>query len=251
MVKGWRERVYGVGVLFALWYILSWWLGPAIVPWPHVVAGVVVERTLSGELLRHAAASLARICVAIALAVALGVPVGILSGVYARFDRMFTPVVYLLFPLPKIAFLPLFMVLFGLGNLSKVLLLFAVLLFQIILAVRDGVREIPIEYHYVARTLQLSPRRLFVALYLPASLPRLVSALRISVGISIAVLFFAENYATRYGLGYFIMNSWVMINYPLMFAGIVAIGIVAALLLRLLDLAQRTLCPWLPPPPSR
>jgi ABC-type nitrate/sulfonate/bicarbonate transport system permease component len=65
------------------------------------------------------------------------------------------------------------------------------------------------------------------------------------VGIGIAVLFFAENYATTYGLGYFVMNSWVMINYPLMFAGIMALGISAALVLALLDQIQRIACPWL------
>ena len=84
----------------------------------------------------------------------------------------------------------------------------------------------------------------FFRLYLPSALPRLFSALRISVGIGIAVLFFAENYAAEYGLGYFIMNSWVMINYPMMYAGILTLGFLAWLLLLGVDRLERRLCPW-------
>jgi NitT/TauT family transport system permease protein len=84
-------------------------------------------------------------------------------------------------------------------------------------------------------------------LYIPSTLPQLFSAIRISVGIGIAVLFLAENYATSYGMGYFIMNNWVMINYPRMFAGIVALGLIAATVLAAIDLLQRLLCPWLTP----
>jgi len=155
-----------------------------------------------------------------------------------------SPVLYLLYPLPKIAFLPIFMVLFGLGNLSKIILLWAVIIFQLLIAVRDGVQSIPLEYHIAADTLGLTRKRRFFKLYLPSALPGLFSALRISVGIGMAVLFFAENYATSYGLGYFIMNSWVMINYPMMFAGILGLGLLSYLVMISLDWLERFLCPW-------
>jgi ABC-type nitrate/sulfonate/bicarbonate transport system permease component len=139
------------------------------------------------------------------------------------------------------------MVLFGLGDLSKILLLISVIVFQLVLAARDGVRGIPRELLFAADTLRLGRRERIARLYLPSTLPQLFSAVRISVGIGIAVLFLAENYATSYGMGYFIMNNWVMINYPRMFAGIVALGLIAAGVLTTIDLLQRLLCPWLTP----
>lgn len=237
--------IYGLAVVIALWYLAGLALGFRLIPAPHTVFAVFWRLVISGQLLYHGAASLLRLGAGILLALVLGVPIGIFTGISRKIDQLISPVVYILYPLPKIAFLPVFMLLFGLGDLSKILFLLSVLLFQIILAARDGVKEIPRELHIAARTLRMSRKDLFFRLYLPSALPRLFSALRISIGIGIAVLFFAENYATTYGLGYFIMNSWVMINYPLMFAGIMALSIAAALVLALLDRIQHLSCPWL------
>lgn len=237
--------IYGLAVVILLWYLAGLLLGFRLIPAPHTVFVVFWKLTMSGQLLFHGAASLLRLGAGIILAVLLGVPIGIFTGINRKMDQLISPVVYILYPLPKIAFLPVFILLFGLGDLSKILLLLSVILFQIILAARDGVKEIPRELHIASRILRLSRRNLFFRLYLPSVLPRLFSAMRISVGIGIAVLFFAENYATTYGLGYFVMNSWVMINYPLMFAGIMALGISAALVLALLDQIQHISCPWL------
>ncbi|MDA3948465.1 MAG: ABC transporter permease subunit [Spirochaeta sp.] len=237
----------GLAVVVAAWWVLSLTLGPALIPPPPRVATVLVGLLLRGELLLHAGASLLRLVAGITVATAIAIPIGIAAGVSRRIDRFVSPVVYVLYPIPKIAFLPVFMVLFGLGDLSKILLLISVIVFQLVLAARDGVRGIPRELLFAADTLRLGRRERIARLYLPSTLPQLFSAVRISVGIGIAVLFLAENYATSYGMGYFIMNNWVMINYPRMFAGIVALGLIAAGVLTTIDLLQRLLCPWLTP----
>jgi len=239
-------KLYGLSATIALWYILSLILGPQLIPLPHTVGWHFIQLVTEGELLLHSLASLLRILGGILLALITAVPLGILTGTFPPADKALTPVVYLLYPLPKIAFLPVFMLLFGLGDLSKILLLSTVLFFQLLLASRDGVRNLPREYIRVAQNLNLSPKQRFLKLYLPASLPPLFSALRISIGIAMAVLFFAENYATSYGLGYYIMNSWIMINYPLMFCGILAMALTAGLLLYLIDRAEKWACPWQP-----
>lgn len=209
------------------------------------MAVVLGRLVVQGTIFRHAVASLLRLVAGIGIAVVLGVPLGIVSGVSPRADRLISPVVYVLYPLPKIAFLPVFMVLFGLGDVSKIVLLVAVIFFQLVLSARDGVRGIPRELHYAAATLRLHGVARFRRLYLPSALPQVFSAVRISVGIGIAVLFLAENYATTYGMGYFIMNNWVMINYPRMFAGIVALGVQAAAVLATVDAIERRVCRWL------
>ncbi|HKK48784.1 MAG TPA: ABC transporter permease [Alkalispirochaeta sp.] len=239
------STVGGLAGVVAFWWGLSAVLGATLIPSPATVAAVLWALLVEGSIFRHAGASLLRLMAGIGAAVLVGVPVGILSGVSSRADRLISPVVYVLYPLPKIAFLPVFMVLFGLGDLSKIVLLVAVIFFQLVLSARDGVRGIPRELHYAAATLKLDGIARFRRLYLPSALPQVFSAVRISVGIGIAVLFLAENYATTYGMGYFIMNNWVMINYPRMFAGIVALGVLAAAVLSVIDVLERHVCRWL------
>jgi len=238
------SAVYGMLAVVLIWYALSALLGARLIPPAHQVVWLLAQLVFSGQLLLHAGASTLRLATGILAALVVAVPLGIWAGVSPAADTIVSPVVYILYPVPKIAFLPIFMVLFGLGDTSKVVLLFSVILFQLIIAVRDGVKEIPEELHRAAGILGMKPLVRFFRLYLPSTLAKLFSALRISTGIGIAVLFLAENYATRYGMGYFIMNNWVMINYPRMFAGILGLAILAALVLALIDGTERRVCPW-------
>lgn len=238
------RRTYGVVVLVISWYAISLLTGTALVPFPHTVAKVFAAQIANGSLLLHSLYSAGRFLTGMALAVLIAVPVGLLAGVSQKADQYVTPVLYLVYPLPKIAFLPVFIALFGLGELSKVILLLTVLVFQLILAVRDGVRAVPIELERAAITLQMDRKSRLLRLYFPSALPSLFHALRIGVGIGMAVLFFGENYATTYGLGYTIMNQWSMIQYPGMFASIIALGLVAGGMIVMIDRAERHLCPW-------
>lgn len=245
MKNKYLSRFYGLLIVTILWYILSFFVGNQLIPYPNNVWLHLFKITVSGEILPHIAYSLFRLISAIAWALIVGVPIGLLIGSSAKTDQWFSPILYILYPIPKIAFLPVFMALFGLGDFSKITLLFSVLIFQIIIAARDGVKHIPIEFHYISQTLKLSRKDRLLKLYLPHALPNIFSALRISIGISMAVLFFGENYATSYGIGYYIMNNWIMVNYKGMFAGIVSLALMAALLIYLIDLLQNRICPWL------
>lgn len=234
------------GLLFVaiLWQGASFLLGETIVPQPLSTSLLFLRLLGEGTILLHGGATLVRLLGGMLLGLTVALPLGIWAGVSRIGNRLVSPVLYVLYPVPKIAFLPLFMILFGLGNRSKIILLFSVIVFQLAIAARDAVKNIPVELHRAARVLELGPAKRFTALYLPSTLPGVFSALRITVGIGMAVLFLAENYATEYGLGYFIMNNWVMINYPRMFAGILTLGILSSLILFLLDILQRILIPW-------
>jgi len=239
-----NRTLYGVMIVIALWYLLHLAVRSPIVPGPWETT-VTFFKLMTGNLLLHIGVSLYRILVAVMLSVIVGLPLGIYIGWSKRADKYLSPVVYLLYPIPKIAFLPVFLVLFGLGDASKIILIITIIFFQILLAARDGIKEITKEMVDSARSLGLGGRMLFFDLILPAVMPKMISALRISIGIGIAALFFAENYATRYGIGYFIMNSWVMVDYVAMFAGVMALSLLGILLFRLLDLLERKFCPWL------
>lgn len=197
------------------------------------------------DLPLHTLASLVRVVVALVVSLVVAVPTGMLAGGRPPVDRLVTPVAYLLYPVPKIAFLPAFIVLLGLGEASKLALLVTILVFPLYLAARDGVREISPDLRLSARSLGLRGWALVRHVILPATLPRLFSALRLGVGIALSVLFFAENFATEYGLGSFVMNQWSILRYAEMGWGIGALSLLGLVLFAAVDVAERQLCPWL------
>lgn len=243
--KGARhQNLYGILLVLILWELLHLLVRSSIIPGP-IETIVVFVKLLQGELLIHVAVSLYRILFAILISILIGLPLGLWVGLEQRVDRFLSPIVYILYPIPKIAFLPVFLVLFGLGDPSKIILIITIIVFQILIAARDGTKEIPKELFDSAKSLGLSQGQIYTNLILPALLPRMISALRISIGISISTLFFAENYATHYGIGYFIMNSWVMVDYLGMFAGIIAISLLGIGIFKGIDFLEQRLCPWL------
>jgi NitT/TauT family transport system permease protein len=219
-------------------------LGSSVIPSPFATILnfiAIFPGTLSINLL----VSLARILTAVLISLIFGTVIGLWIGMNKKADALITPVVYILYPLPKIAFLPILMILFGLGNTPKIVLIIIIIIFQIILSVRDGVKEIPKELFYSVKSLGLKKTETYRHLILPAVTPKIITSLRISIGVSISVLFFGENFATTYGIGYFIMNSWLMVNYLEMFSGILALSLLGLLIFKLIDLLEYKLCRWI------
>ena len=236
--------LFGAVIVLIFWYVLHLAIGSKIIPGPWETIATFF-RLMTGTLLLHVIISIFRITAAMVISMAVGVPLGLWMGLSEKADSVISPVAYILYPIPKVAFLPLFMVIFGLGNSSKIILIISIIVFQIVLAVRDGVKEIPMELYDSVRSLGLSRWQTYTNLVFPAVLPKIISALRVSIGVSIATLFFSENFATTYGIGYFIMNCWVMVDYVQMFAGILAMSIMGIIIFKAVDLIERKLCPWL------
>ena len=199
---------------------------------------------ISGELVRHTVYSLYRLTTAIGLALVVGTLTGVVMGMSPKIESVFAPFVYVMFPVPKAALLPILFVFFGLGDLSKIVLIYLILYFQITLAVYDAVKGIPKAIFLSASTIQLKGLKLYKHVVFPAILPSVFTALRVSVGIGIAVLFFAETYATNVGLGYFIMNQWSLLNYEAMYAGILLLGALGYVIFRGIDIVRYKLVRW-------
>jgi len=234
---------YGALFIIIFWGILHIIFNSSIVPSPLTVI-INFFNILIPILLPHLAMSLYRIVTAVILALLIGVVIGLLVGINDKVDQYISPVIYLIYPIPKIAFLPLFMLLFGLGDRSKIILIMVIVIFQIIVTTRDSVKNINPEYFYSARSVGVKGIQTYKHVIIPAILPQILTALRITVGTSIAVLFYAENFATQYGIGYYIMNSWVMVNYVNMFSGILAISILGLLIFQGIDLIEEYYCHW-------
>lgn len=237
------NSLYALFLIIAVWYLLYFTIDSAIISSPAAVIKVFFAN-FSSEILPHLLMSLYRITAAVFISLILGVSLGLLTGMHAEIDKFLAPLIYLLYPIPKIAFLPVLMLLFGLGNLSKIILLIVIVVFQIIVTTRDGVRSIDSKYFASARSLGMDRLDIYQHLVLPAILPGILTALRITIGTSIAVLFFAENFSVRYGIGYYIMNSWSMVNYLKMYSGIIAVSLLGYFLFKGIDLLEQKFCSW-------
>ncbi|TDO94871.1 NitT/TauT family transport system permease protein [Halanaerobium saccharolyticum] len=237
------DSLYALLLIVAVWYLLYFSIDSAIISSPTAVIKVFTAN-FGREILPHLLMSFYRITAAVAISLILGVSIGLLTGMHPKIDRYLAPLIYLLYPIPKIAFLPVFMLLFGLGDLSKIILLIVIVIFQIIVTTRDGVRSIDSKYFASARSLGMDRLDIYRHLVLPAVFPGILTALRITIGTSIAVLFFAENFAVRYGIGYYIMNSWSMVNYLKMYSGIIAVSLLGYFLFKGIDLLEDKFCSW-------
>ena len=237
-----RRALFAALWILGPWYLLTLAIGDRVVPPPHLVAVRFVE--LLPVLLQHAGASLLRVLAALALSAALALPLGLAMGRSPAADRVLAPASYLLYPVPKIALLPVLLLLLGTGNVTRVVLVSLVLFFQMLLAVRDGARAV--DDHYLLAIDSLGGTRVdrFRHVIWPSILPRLLTAMRIGIATAIAVLFFAETFFTRLGLGYFIMDGWMKLTYLDMYAGIVAMSLLGLLLFVVIDGVDRRVNRW-------
>ncbi len=230
--------------MLLLWQIAAWLVRRDLLPGPVSVLAALVTET-RGDLARHFLISAWRVVASVVLSVAAGVPAGLVLGQSARLNRIFSPVIYILYPIPKIVLLPIILLFLGIGNLSKIFIIFLILFFQILVVVRDEAGALRPELIYSVRSLGAGRRALFRFVYLPATVPAALTALRISVGTAIAVLFFAESYATTSGLGYYIIDRWGRLAYPEMYAGVIAMSLLGLLLYLLVDRLEKWLAPWM------
>lgn len=238
-----RSYIQGAVFLLLIWWLIAVIMKLPIVPPPDKVFLKLGQIFLSVIGL-HGAYSLWRIVAGLALAVAVGYPLGVIMGYFRRADRYLAPLVYLTYPIPKIALLPILMLLAGVGELSKVLMIFLIIVFQVVIAVRDSIRTIPSETYYPLYSLGASFSQVFRDIILPASLPKFITAVRVAMATAVSVLFFTETFGTRFGMGYFIMDAWLRVNYLEMYAGIVVLSFIGLLLFGIIDLVEHYVCRW-------
>jgi len=239
-----RDLLLATAALAALWEILALLVNrPILPPLTLVLKAFVIE--LPGNLGAHFLASAWRVTASMLLSIALAAPAGLLLGQYPTLDRFFSPMVYLVYPVPKVVLVPVVMLFLGINDLSKIVIIFLILFFQILVLVRDQAASIRPELMYSVKSLGAGRRALFRFVYLPASLPAILTALRQSIGTAVAVLYVVELVATQRGLGYYIyLQGSTLFNYPKMYAGIIAMSLLGLGMYFTADLLQRRLCPW-------
>ncbi len=239
-----RDILFASLGLILVWQIAAMIVNRPILPAPVVVLIVFVQQLGKGLMIDFAV-SLWRVTAGMLLSVAAAVPAGLAIGGSKTLNRIFSPVVYLLYPIPKVVFVPVVLLFLGIGDTAKIAVIFLILFFQIVVLVRDQAAGLSPHLIQSLQSLGAGRRALFRFVYLPASLPAILTALRQSIGTAVAVLYITELFATKYGLGYYIYyNGSTLLDYPAMYAGVIAMSLLGLGLYFGVDWAERKLCRW-------
>lgn len=216
-----------IGALIAIWWVTVVTTRSMIFPTPWAVITGTLELLKDGTLWRHIGASLMRVGVGFGLAVCIAVPLGLWMGWVAGVYRTLNPIFQILRPISPIAWIPIAILWFGVGDASPIYLIFISSVFPMVVQTTVGVHTIEKRYLRAAENFGVSRRTLFRQVVIPAVLPQIIVGMRIGLGVAWLVVVAAEMIALRSGLGYMIMDSRNAGNrYDLVIAGMIIIGLI-------------------------
>lgn len=231
-------------VLIGLWFLAAQQLNEPYLPDPLTVMETFVSE-MQGDLPAHIVVSARRVLVSVAIGTALALPLAILAAQSKLIDKFVSPLVFFIYPAPKIVFLPIIIYLFGLGDPSMIVLIALILFFQVYVIVHDAATQVPPETLDSVASLGANRWEMLRYVYLPLSIPAVLTALKISIGTAVAVLFIAESIGNNVGLGYYIVvEQWNRFAYNKVYAGIVAMSLLGLALFLALSLLQRRWARW-------
>jgi NitT/TauT family transport system permease protein len=233
-----------LAVTVLLWDAASQALDKPFLPSPALTFAAMERLASDGSLWRHLWASLSRILWAMGGSVIPAAALGLAAGLTPHFSRLISPFIYLFHPLPKAAFLPLIILFFGIGETGKVILVALTIFSQILVTLRDAAKRTPLSLIDAVRSMGGGRAAVLRHVVIPFVAPDFFTALRISMGTAIAVLFLAETFAAQNGLGYLIMDAWIRVAYDEMFAAIVTTGLLGLALYMVIDLLEAAICRW-------
>ncbi|BBK35231.1 ABC transporter permease [Allostella sp. ATCC 35155] len=231
--------------ILAAWYAVhhSGLINPALVPAPHAVAARFAELG-TGRLPLDVLMSTRRVLTGVALGIALAVPVGFLLGWYRQVRTFVDPLVNFFRALPPIALIPLVIVYFGVDELAKTVILFYAAFFAGVIVMYEGIAQISPIYLRVARTLGASDSEIFLKVVVPMTVPHMLTALRVALGVAWATLVASELIAAQQGLGALIQDAASFFQLDIIYVGIISIGFIALAMDLVLRAIARRLLVW-------
>lgn len=232
----------GTAIVIVCWWLAAFLLDTPALPGPY--AALCALASDAAQIGPALAVSTLRILLSLAIGTVLGAPFGLWLGRSAGADRVLGPVLGVLYPIPKVVFLPVLFVMLGLGGEAKVALISVAVFFQVAVSMRDAARAVPASAVLSVRSLGGTRADVMREVVFPATTSALFTALRVTCGTAIAVLFIAEGMAGSSGLGYYVMHSWTLLDYDAMFAGIVAFAVLGIVVYELFEAAERFTSRW-------
>lgn len=224
----WSQGIPLVMAFFALWEIIPrlGLIDPLFLPTFSSTIKTLFDLTVSGKLLLHVVVSLQRVAAGFGLALLVSIPLGFLMGHYSNVERYTDLLMQSLRNTSTFALLPIFLLLLGLGEPSKIAIIFYGASWQILMNTISGVKSVDPIFIKAARSMGVSDLDLFKKVILPASIPSIVIGARLGAKISLMVVIAAEMIGAKSGLGFFIQNAQFNFMVPEMYAGILALVIV-------------------------
>ena len=245
----WRERllylISPIGLLVVWQILLMVGVGDRrFIPAPSDIALRFARLAGSGELEWHVAVTLTRVFAGFVIGALPAVVVGLFMAMFKPVRILVDPLIAALFPIPKIALMPLLLLVFGFGDASKIALVAIAVFFPVVVNTYTGAANIEKIYWDVARNYGASETVLFTRVVLFGALPMIFAGLRIALAVSFIVLVASEFVASKTGIGYLIWNSWELLQVDIMFVGIVTIGILGLITSVLFQEIERKVIPW-------
>lgn len=220
------------------------WLNPALFPAPTAIAQSFIAFAISGELAGNTFWTLQRLLIGCLIGGIPGTLIGLGMGMNRWVRAYFEPVIALLYPIPKIAILPLFYFIFGFGEQAKYAVVAFGVFFLMAINTEAGVRQIEKIYLDVAHAYNLRPTTFYFRVLLPGALPNIFAGIKLSIGIAIVLTVAAEFQLTKTGLGFTIVNAQQLLDVERLYAALVAVSLLGFLLAAGLDVMERRLVPW-------
>lgn len=211
---------------------------------PSEIASVFASMILSGELLHHVLISLQRIFYGFLLGVVPGVIIGTIMGFSRLANLLIGPLVAVVFPIPKLAILPLLMAIFGVGEGSKIALIALGAIFLTLYNTAAGVRNLPPVYREVGESFGASRLKYIMTIALPGALPHIMTGLKLSLQTSLLLIVAAEFVGAKDGVGQLIWSAWEIFDVRRMFVGLITLSVIGYLLSIMIDKIEDVLLPW-------
>ncbi len=250
MMMGLKMPIARVGLLLAILAIwqLFWLRGlPDYALGPVEIVKHFVAALGTRELYEHVAASLVRALPGFAIGSALGIAFGLVAGTARWFDEMLSPAVFMTYPVPKIVMLPLFMLWFGIGDLSKILIISLACFYPTFINAYYGAKSTPRILVWSGLNMGAGKWRIFSRVVVPSALPLIFAGLRVSMALSFIVMFATEMINARSGLGFLIQEAENSLRFDLMYTALLSIAILGYAGDLLLRRARRRALAWQEP----
>jgi ABC-type nitrate/sulfonate/bicarbonate transport system permease component len=222
------------------------WVNPLFTSAPSRILRVGYEMFADHSIYPHLQVSGYEFAVGYGVAIALGVPLGILMGWYGRINALLDPFVSALYMTPRIALLPLLMIWFGIGIMSKIAIVFLGAIFPILVSTITGVRTVNADFVKVARSFGCNDWQIFLTVALPSSVPLLLTGLRLGLGHALVGIVVGEMYGSTHGLGYLIATSGARFQTDKVMVGIILIAAAGLVLTEALRLIEKRFERWRP-----
>lgn len=237
-------RASSVVVVIALWEIFGRQVNPLFLSYPSAIARAFLQIVVTGEFQRSALGSLQVFAVGLSAALVLGIAVGLLMGRYRLAEYLLDPYVYAFDATPRVALIPLLLLWFGLGNSSKIAVVFLSGLFPVLMNTFSGVRTVSAQLVEVGRAYGAGEGKLFTKVILPAALPFIMTGIRLAVGRALIGIITAEMFTAVTGMGALLVRYSSALATDKFFVPVILLALLGVLLSNIVEKLQKRLAPW-------